>query len=138
MTLTHPRWCVRSTCSADDPERIQAHRSAPIVIPTSDAGVALYVSALATPDVDDVSIELVELKVPFVGPFYEAPTTSRLHPELVLSRTEAIALCRALLQLQRTLDVDRATRSPRRRRDATRRHAWDRRHRRVVVPRPAP
>jgi hypothetical protein len=94
--LCHPSWCSRRQCTAYPvrPMDREYHRSEPLVVPTEDPDVAVFVHRGADPDGGKEYIEIAELELPLDGPFYEE--RPRYGQEIILPVPVADALRRAI------------------------------------------
>ena len=71
MVQTHPSWCSPINCTAYDNEYTdhRCHRSDPVVLPTTDHHIKIYVYRSAE-NASDNRIELIELEEPITTPWY--------------------------------------------------------------------
>jgi hypothetical protein len=101
MRRYHPSWCARTACTAYGVEGDSEggyelwHRSEPVVIPTDDPHVSLFIHRFAEPDGSNECLELAMLKVASPTPWYLTPTNR----ELVLPHQSAGAMYEAMAAL---------------------------------------
>lgn len=66
----HPAWCSPEACSVADPTLEPYHRSEPIILPTDDPGVSLYLYREAYEDCSAEFLVMVKLVVADDQPWY--------------------------------------------------------------------
>src|SRR5688572_17398371 len=72
MTGAHPHWCSAASCTAYSTELTDLlyHRSEPVVIPSEDDRIKIYVFRMADADGAVEHVELAYLEEPIGTPWY--------------------------------------------------------------------
>jgi hypothetical protein len=82
----HPVWCVREFCTAYGVEMDQEyHRSEPIIIEIDDEDASVYIHRGASEDGSLEYIEIAELELPSVDPWYLHSPRKRYEAEISMS-----------------------------------------------------
>jgi len=90
MSETHPHWCSPTSCTAysDAMTDLLYHRSEPVIIPTEDDWINIYIYRIADSDGRFEYVEVAELDEPVHEPWYLQDPRDRHGAELSL-RLEA-------------------------------------------------
>ncbi|WP_433079438.1 hypothetical protein ACQP1P_40160 [Dactylosporangium sp. CA-052675] len=91
----HPDWCSRVACTAYGSDADQYHRSEPIVVPTEDPRVDLFISKVADRDGLDEYIKIAKLER------HASPAWHLREPvrALIMARSSAEGAWRAMAEL---------------------------------------